>query len=596
MKKLIGIVAALAVFFAQQACSEGDDPAPGIRLSTETLDFPAGKSTLDLVVSSPQQWRLRVSAEWCYVLGADVLNEPCEEKTFRVGVDGNNALKGREALITLTGADGTVKTVTVTQGAAEELSPVIKSFRFRTAANAAKLPQDVVLEVGDGIISGRTSFVVENKVLVPEFEFEGEGVYMGSQEIASGETEVDFSGPVVLTVRNKGGEEREYRGSLVSFTGLPVVYIDTGGIPVVSKEEYVAASLKVVDNNGLRPSGVFRGDVNIKGRGNSTWGMPKKPYRLKFDKKQSLLGEPKDKSWVLLANYMDNACGIRNATAYAIGRLSCLEFTPTTHFVDVFLNDRYNGTYQLCEHMKISEDRVNVTDEGYLLEADQLDRLDPDDVYFRTERILMNIKDPDVEPGSPQYEWIRNYVNEAENALYGADFADPETGYAKYLNVDTYVDWYVISEITKTNDASLYTSCYMNIAPGGKLNMGPIWDFDICMGNTKWNGTDGRGPEGYWNRESPWFERMLQDPAFVRKVKERIGYFKSNLAVILAQVDGEAAYAEASIVEDNRLWHNLKPEGAADSEVKTAFRQEVRAMKEWLTARLDWLDQASFQD
>ena len=155
MKKLIGIVAALAVFFAQQACSEGDDPAPGIRLSTETLDFPAGKSTLDLVVSSPQQWRLRVSAEWCYVLGADVLNEPCEGKTFRVGVDGNNALKGREALITLTGADGTVKTVTVTQGAAEELSPVIKSFRFRTAANAAKLPQDVVLEVGDGIISGR---------------------------------------------------------------------------------------------------------------------------------------------------------------------------------------------------------------------------------------------------------------------------------------------------------------------------------------------------------------------------------------------------------------------------------------------------------
>ena len=122
--------------------------------------------------------------------------------------------------------------------------------------------------------------------------------------------------------------------------------------------------------------------------------------------------------------------------------------------------------------MKISEDRVNVTDEGYLLEADQLDRLSPDDVYFRTERILMNIKDPDVEPGSPQYEWIGNYVNEAENALYGADFADPETGYAKYLNVDTYVDWYVISEITKTNDASLYTSCYMNIAPGGKLNMG----------------------------------------------------------------------------------------------------------------------------
>ena len=298
MKKLIGIVAALAVFFALQACGEGDDPAPGIRLSTETLDFPAGKSTLDLVVSCPQQWRLRVSAGWCYVLGADVLNEPCEGKTFKVGVDGNNALKGREALITLTGADGTVKTVTVTQGAAEELSPVIESFRFRTAANAAKLPQDVVLEVGDGIISGRTSFVVENKVLVPEFEFEGEGVYMGSQEIASGETEVDFSGPVVLTVRSKGGEEREYRVSLVSFTGLPVVYIDTGGIPVVSKEEYVAASLKIVDNNRLRPSSVFKGDVTIKGARKQYVGYAEETLPAEVRQETvPLLGEPKDKSW-----------------------------------------------------------------------------------------------------------------------------------------------------------------------------------------------------------------------------------------------------------------------------------------------------------
>ena len=596
MKNLLGIFAMLSALIALQACNDAEERLSGIRLSAETLDFPAGKSTLGLRVTCPQQWRVHIGAEWCYVLGTDVLNEPCDGKVFTVGAEKNNTLKGRETLITITGTDGTAQTVAVKQAAADELAPRIRTFRFRAAANAGKLQQDVALDVGDGLISGRTLFVVEDKVLVSEFGFEGGGVYMGTQEIVSGETPIDFSGPVVLTVRNGDGTEQAYTVELVSFTGLPVVYIDTGGVPVVSKEEYVAASLKVVDNNGLRPASVFEGNVNVKGRGNSTWGMPKKPYRLKFDKKQSLLGEPKDKSWVLLANYMDNACGIRNATAYAIGHLSCLDFTPTTHFVDVFLNGSYNGTYQLCEHMKISEDRVNVTDDGYLLEADQLDRLGPDDVYFRTDRILMNIKDPDVVKDSPQYDWIENYVNQAENALYGADFKDPEKGYAKYLNVDTYVDWYVISEITKTNDASLYTSCYMNIAPGGKLNMGPIWDFDICMGNTKWNGTDGRGPEGYWNRESPWFGRMLQDPAFVQKVRERIGYFKSNLSVILARVDGQAAYAGLSVVEDNRLWQNLKPTGTADSEVKTAFRQEVRAMKEWLTARLDWLDRASFRD
>ena len=82
----------------------------------------------------------------------------------------------------------------------------------------------------------------------------------------------------------------------------------------------------------------------------------------------------------------------------------------------------------------------------------------------------------------------------------------------------------------------------------------------------------------------------------VRKEREPRVFYNPTSAFILGQVPGYPAYAEASVVEDNRLWHNLKPEGAADSEVKTAFRQEVRAMKEWLTARLDWLDRASFQD
>ena len=183
--------------------------------------------------------------------------------------------------------------------------------------------------------------------------------------------------------------------------------------------------------------------------------MPKKPYRLKFGKKQSLLGEPKRQVVGAAGQLYGQRLRDTQCDGLAIGHLSCLEFTPTTHFVDVFLNDRYNGTYQLCEHMKISEDRVNVTDEGYLLEADQLDRLSPDDVYFRTERILMNIKDPRRGAREPAIRMDQELRQRSGECPYGADFADPETGYAEYLNVDTSVDWYVISEITKTNDASL---------------------------------------------------------------------------------------------------------------------------------------------
>ncbi len=585
------------------SCSDGDDKFP-ITISTDTLEFPTGESSLELELSCTGEWWISSSESWCSIPGTDGLNQPCNKKVLTIWAEYNNSLKDRSATITITETGKTVKTVTVTQLAADELNPRIRSFKFRSKNNAGKLTQDITMPVNGSLITTNTSFVIEDKVLVPEFEFEGGGVYLDRESVVSGETEVDFSGPVVLTVKNKNGKEKAYTVKLVSFTGLPVVYIDTKGVPIDSKDNYVAASIRIVDNNGLRLSSIFENDkLEIKGRGNSTWGMPKKPYRLKFDKKQSLLGEPKDKSWVLLANYMDNACGMRNATAYSLGHTSCLGFTPTTHFVEVFINGSHNGTYQLCEHMKISEDRVNVTDEGYLIEAEQRDDENvTGDIYFWANTpgagldLRFCIKDPDVEKDGPAYNKIRDYVNDAQNALYGPDFKDPEKGYAKYLNVDTYVDWYVISEITKTNDASLYTSCYMNLAPGGKLNMGPIWDFDICIGNTKWNGTEGRGPEGYWNRDSPWFSRMLQDPAFVQKVKTRIRHFKSQLPAILDQMDKNAEYIGLAVVRDNRIWHNIMQDTSSDSAVRNAFDQDVAQMRNWLTQRLEWLDGASFQD
>lgn len=599
MKNMLpAILAPLLLLLAATSCNDDEKSSAALKVSPEALDFSADASSRELVVTSGREWKIRSDASWCVVRGAETFNKPATGKTLRIEVAENRTGKIRETVIVVTQTGGDKKSIAVTQQAGGAPAPRIRSFRFGREANPGKLEQDIVLEIDGERIHASSSFVIEDKTLVPEFEFDGEKVLADGREVVSGSTALDFSGPVALTVTGSDGQTKEYTVRLTGLYGLPVVFLDTKGVEITSKEEYVAATIRIIDNNGLRPSSILESDVDVKGRGNSTWIMPKKPYRLKFEEKQSLLGEPKDKSWVLLANYMDNACGMRNATAYAIGRLSCLDFTPTVHYVDLFLNDKYNGTYQIAEHMKISEDRVNVTDNGYLIEADQLDRLGPDDVYFETEKtgLLFNIKDPDVVKGSPEYDWIKEYLDRAEAALYGADFTDPEKGYAAYLNVDTYVDWYVISEITKTNDASLYTSCYMNIERGKKLNMGPIWDFDICMGNTKWNGDGDRGPEGYWNRESPWFKRMLEDPAFVAKVKERIAYFRANLQPLLTGMDQTAEYAAASVVADNRLWHNLAPEGTSDTEVRKIFLQEVAAMKEWLTRRLDWLNAASFTD
>jgi hypothetical protein len=309
---------------------------------------------------------------------------------------------------------------------------------------------------------------------------------------------------------------------------------------------------------------------------------------MKLDDKTSLLGEPKDKEWVLLANYTDKT-SLRNETALFMGRLSLLEWTPRTHFVEVFLNEVYNGTYQLCEQIKIATDRVNVTDDGYLLEVDQISRLEAGDVYFQTSRLLFNIKEPDMEEGSEEtYDWIKEYVTNVENMLYAGNF-DPETGYAQYVDIPSFVDWYLINEITKNNDAAMWSSCYLNIAPDGKLKMGPLWDFDIGLGNVDYNGNE--NPTGLYIASAPWFVPLLKDPVFVAQVKERFAYFKSRKSDILNNINSGAEYLKYSMIENNNRWKTLYIYTWPNYAIWGAYNNEVQYLKSWLDARFEWMEQ-----
>jgi hypothetical protein len=394
----------------------------------------------------------------------------------------------RETRITIASETGQSIQKNIKQAGTADVEPHMKTFIFRSSNNPLSLSSDVVCTIEDNNIHVLISHIVPSKKLIPDFSFEGKEVLVNGVVQESGRDSVDFSTPVEYTVQSGTGESKQYTVRVSSFTGLPIVFINTNGnAPIDSKDNYVDGTIRVVENFVTTTSG----EMKIKGRGNSTWGLPKKPYKIKFDKKTSLLSEPADKEWVLLANYTDKT-SLRNETAFFIGRLSVLDWTPRTHFVEVFINDVYNGTYQLCEQVKIANDRVNVTDDGYLMEVDQLSRLDPGDVYFQTPRLLFNIKEPDVEMDSERYNWIKNYVTNVENLLYNENF-DALTGYAQYVDIPSFVDWYLINEITKNNDAIMFSSCYMHIAPNGKLKMGPLWDYDIALGNVNYNNNEKPG-------------------------------------------------------------------------------------------------------
>jgi len=466
--------------------------------------------------------------------------------------------------------------------------PKLLSISFLSKDNSMQLVEDVKGEIiGDSIVECWIKNIVSDKLLVPHFEYTGESVTIDDTSAKSDETQIDFKTPIKLTVSNQG-KTKDYTVYVHSFTGLPVLWIETEGrAEITSKDDYLNAHLKLVEDVRTRSAGgVTEADVKIKGRGNSTWGMPKKPYALKFDEKTSLLDEPEDKSWVLLANYADKT-SLRNQTAFYMGSISNLDYTPRFHYVDLMLNGRYNGTYQLGDKLKISKNRVNVGDDGFLMEIDA--KAGADEITFKTNHLgqPVNIKDPDVEVSDENYNYIKDYVITAESALFSDDFKDMDKGWQKYMDMDSFVDWYLINEIAKNNDACLFTSCYMNLKRGEKLKMGPLWDFDIAFGNVNYNGT--YLTDGFWIKNTTWYSRLFEDPAFVTKVKERFDYFYNRKNDIMNEINANAQYLRYSAQENNNKWHTLYTYTWPNYDIWGCYQNEVQSMKEWLNARFEWL-------
>lgn len=358
--------------------------------------------------------------------------------------------------------------------------------------------------------------------------------------------------------------------------------ITEGNAPIVSKEDYIKADITVTTADGVTTD-VMK--CNIRGRGNSSWyNAEKKSYRLKFEEKQSLLGRGKDKSWSLIANYFDKTL-LRNELGFFMSRMSGLVYTPATDYVEVFLNGSYEGVYVLCDHLKTGSHRM---DADYLMEIDV--RAEEEDIKVHLNHLgqPVVVKDPDdISYESEEYAYISGFLNSVENVLYSSDFASPETGYAQCVDVDSFVDWYLINEIAKNNDAVLYTSCYMNHNEGGKLCMGPVWDFDIAFGNVNYN--DNEKPEGLWIAGSSWYSRLLSDPAFQDKVKDRFMFFYNNREQLYQFIDEYAVYLGPYIDKNEERWHTLNQFLWPNCEVFETYQEHIDSLKKWLRNRFEWM-------
>jgi hypothetical protein len=422
-------------------------------------------------------------------------------------------------------------------------------------------------------------------------------------------------------------------------SNLPLVILDTFGqrVPYGQKAPVVARFIDVkTGRSSLVGSPDFEGVGEINVRGHTSLRYPKHSYHFQTkqervgSRKVALLGMPKESDWVLYAPYSDKSL-MRDVLGYELSN-EIGRYAARTRFVEVFLNEShgkltqrsYLGIYVFEEKIKRGKNRVAIeklTPEdntepsitgGYILKKDHSDQVDnPDESIpilggsaLRKESSFRSTHGSHfyyVEPKgdeitAQQKGWLKQYINRFEQALYGDDFKDPQAGYAAYIDPDSFIDHHLLVELSKNIDGFRFSTFYYKDR-GGRLNMGPIWDWNLSFGNA--NARDGFNPEGwYWSqlddRQYSWFRRLFQDPDFAQRYADRWGELRTNqfaIVKILARVDELAAQLNEAQARNFRRWRVLGRNVWPNAFVGQNFNDEVSFLKQWIRQRVEWMDQ-----
>ena len=361
----------------------------------------------------------------------------------------------------------------------------------------------------------------------------------------------------------------------------------------------------------------------IRGRGNSSWRMPKKPFKIKLEKKTDLFAMGENKHWVLLANYMDKTLLKDRIVANLSDQLG-FEFTPECVNVEVYMNDTINGrqyylgNYMLAEQVRLGKNRLNINeleeddvDEkkitgGYLIQGGQQRYLSSD--VFRTTHGLILANDiPSFDTNDGGYEneiqmnYIRDHIQKVEDALYADDFTGKDgLDYSDYIDMNSAVDYFLLNEVMVNEDAYGTGSHYFykvsdtfnedgTLKSIGKIYYGPIWDYDKCLGPDK---TDSVYPDSErysmlekFCLDDAWYKAMLRDPRFLSQVKERWNTLKQLLTSLIADgglIDQYYQENRKSQTDDYAYWFSGK---------ENVYAQEITDLKNRIAHRISYVDE-----
>lgn len=410
------------------------------------------------------------------------------------------------------------------------------------------------------------------------------------------------------------GDGETKNTQLFQVTNLPTVCINTlDAVEPYDKEHDITCNIIIINDNQayVDKSGT------IRERGNGSRTFPKKPWRIKFDKKQQVLPDApaKAKKWTLINNYGDKTL-LRNILAFEIAKRLNMKFVPYAHAVDVILNGEYKGCYQLCDQVEVNDGRLEITEMettdiegdaltgGYLVEVDAYANQEPAGEWFLSAHhsIPVTIKSPD-DGGTPeQYNYIKNYFDDLEKRVFSYSNYTNRDDYREIFDIDSFLQHFIVGELSGNTDT--YWSTYMYKERGDeKFYTGPVWDFDLAFENDiRTYPINSANGFLYYTSKSSAANNMKD---FVRRIIQYDSRTKSDLTRVwsIARNDHSLTYGSLcsfidkkadELQESQKLnflrWPIMNQAVHQNPVVEGSYDKEVDRVKNYLKERFSKLD------
>jgi hypothetical protein len=426
--------------------------------------------------------------------------------------------------------------------------------------------------------------------------------YVGPHDARCNIAELEFYG-----YKSEGDDSR-----LAQITNIPDVVIHTADAKdITSKEVYVKGIVSFISKGGTE---VYADSLEIRGRGNASWDFAKKPYRMKLATKARILGNPAEaRNWTLISNHGDKTL-MRNLLAFELSKTLEMPYTPAGQPVNVYLNGEYKGCYQLCDHIDVRKNRVDVKEMkpadisgedltgGYLIEIDAY--ASSEDKWFNSNRgVPVTVKSPDSdEIAYQQFYYIREHFNLWEAAIQAYNYTNPVAGFRKYMDTKTFIRHFLVGEMSGNTDT--YWSMYMYKQRGDdRFYFGPVWDFDLAFENdNRIYPVCGWGESGDWlfrrgssaGNTRDLVNRLLSDPEFYRELQHTYSDYRDwgrlTEEKLLAVVDDYAALMDASQKMNFTRWDILNTKIHQNNQPAGSYSGEVYIVKDYIRKRFAWMD------